>query len=65
METGYKGDYDHPMDGTFTVSDIDGDGKEECIVPHSSMNKKSKGLAYLKAATRNSVSIPHSRFQLD
>lgn len=48
-ETGYAGDYRHPMDGLFTIADVDGDGKLECITPDSSPDKKSKGLAYLKA----------------
>jgi hypothetical protein len=48
-ETGYPGDYGHPMDGYFTIADVDGDGELECIVPDSSKDKRSKGLSYLKA----------------
>ncbi|MGM0489398.1 MAG: hypothetical protein ACQESR_21890 [Planctomycetota bacterium] len=48
-ETGYAGDYGHPMDGTFTIADVDGDGEAECVVPDSSGSKRSKGLCYLKA----------------
>lgn len=49
QESGHAGDYGHPMDGTFTIADVDGDGELECVVPDSSMDKRSKGLAYLKA----------------
>jgi hypothetical protein len=49
QETGHVGNYSHPMDGTFTIADVDGDGEPECIVPDSSSDKRSKGLAYLKA----------------
>ncbi len=48
-ETGYAGDYGHPMDGLFTITDVDGDGELECITPDSSRSNKSKGLSYLKA----------------
>lgn len=64
METGYEGEYHHPMDGTFTVADIYGDGSFVCIVPDSSLDKRSKGLAYLKYKTRESDSVPYSRFKL-
>ena len=48
-ETEYAGNYGHPMDGTFTVADIDGDGEAECVIPDSSGSKRSKGLCYLEA----------------
>lgn len=49
QETGYPGNYGHPMDGLFTIADVDGDGELECITPDSSRSKRSKGLSYLQA----------------
>ncbi len=50
-ETGYPGDYGHPMDGKFTVADIDGDGEAECVTPDSAGSDRAKGLAYLEPVT--------------
>ncbi|HKK31779.1 MAG TPA: hypothetical protein VKA18_15450, partial [Alphaproteobacteria bacterium] len=49
-ETKYLGDYGHPMDGTFTIADVDGDGEMECIFPDSAPSGRSKGLGYLDMA---------------
>lgn len=66
METGYPGDYGHPMDGTFTIADVDGDGEDECVVPDSARSTRSKGLAYLKAVPAGEGGDePHARFELD
>lgn len=46
-ETKHLGNYGHPLDGTFTIADVDGDGEVECIVPDSSPSDRSKGLGYL------------------
>ena len=48
-ETEYAGDYGHPMDGTFTIADVDEDGEDECVIPDSSPDKRAKGLCYLEA----------------
>jgi hypothetical protein len=67
-ETGHAGDYGHPMDGTFTLADVDNDGELECIVPDSSPSPRSKGLAYLKAIPASSDGVyhrPSDRFTLE
>ncbi len=65
-ETGHAGDYGHPMDGTFTIADVDADGEAECIVPDSSRDKRSKGLAYLEAVPNtNDRRKPFARFSLE
>ena len=46
-ESKYAGNYGHPLDGTFTIADVDGDGETECIAPDSSRSDRSKGLGYL------------------
>ncbi len=46
-ETGFLGNYGHPLDGTFTIADVDRDGVLECVVPDSASSGKSKGLGYL------------------
>lgn len=66
-ETGYPGNYGHPMDGTFTIADVEGDGMAECVVPDSSRSRRSKGLCYLKAvraAADQWKTGPENRFQL-
>lgn len=67
-ETGYPGNYGHPMDGTFTLADVDNDGEDECVVPDSSPDKRSKGLSYLKAVPAShdgDADEPHDSFQLN
>jgi len=49
-ETKYPGNYRHPLDGTFTIADVDGDGEMECIFPDSAPDARSKGLGYLDMA---------------
>ncbi len=46
-ETARVGNYAHPMDGTFTVADVDRDGVVECITPDSSSDERANGLGYL------------------
>ena len=65
-ETEFKGNYGHPMDGTFTIADVDDEDLLECIVPDSSASgKRSKGLAYLDLVpTTSSKKKPTQHFSL-
>jgi len=67
-ETEHKGNYGHPLDGTFTIADLDRDGEMECITPDSASSPKSTGLGFLDAgpaspAYRNQE--PVRSFKLD
>lgn len=64
-ETEHAGDYSHPMDGTFTIADVDSDGEEECVVPDSAGSDRSKGLAYLDRVDRPRGKGPSDHFHLD
>ena len=64
-EKEHKGNYEHPLDGTFTIADVDGDGQKECVVPDSSKDKRAKGLSYLEAVPMTKPTEPENQFQLN
>jgi len=63
----YPGNYGHPMDGTFTLAELDGEGEPECVVPDSSGSEHAKGLSYLDwdpAATPRDADDPAAGVEL-